>query len=125
MSVWVMPSVNVYENFLKRSQAVARGRRRSKAVGTPWGRTTRFFSPKKTGYSRIFYKVYKGYKMGLTARFFFGEKRVVRPRPGYQDDPPCMYPPSVQCGSPLPRKAPFEKKKQSKRMTYKIKCWMT
>ena len=29
MSVWVMPSViDVYENFLKRSQAVAGGRRR-------------------------------------------------------------------------------------------------
>ena len=29
MSVWVMPSaIDVYENFLKRSQAVARGRRR-------------------------------------------------------------------------------------------------
>ena len=25
MSVWVMPSVDVYENFLKRSQAVAGG----------------------------------------------------------------------------------------------------
>ena len=35
MSVWVMPSVDVYENFLKRSQAVAGGRRRSQAVGTP------------------------------------------------------------------------------------------
>ena len=31
MSVWVMPSVDVYENFLKRSQAVAGGRRRSQA----------------------------------------------------------------------------------------------
>ena len=30
-----MPSVDVYENFLKRSQAVAGGRRRSQAVGTP------------------------------------------------------------------------------------------
>ena len=28
MSAWVMPSVDVYENFLKRSQAVASGRRR-------------------------------------------------------------------------------------------------
>ena len=28
MSVWVMPSVDVYENFLKRSQAIA-------GVGTP------------------------------------------------------------------------------------------
>ena len=28
MSVWVMPSVDVYKNFLKRSQAVAGGRRR-------------------------------------------------------------------------------------------------
>ena len=38
MSVWVMPSViDVYENFLKRSQAVAGGRRRSQAVGTPKG----------------------------------------------------------------------------------------
>ena len=37
MSVWVMPSVDVYENFLKRSQAVAGGRRRSQAVGTPVG----------------------------------------------------------------------------------------
>ena len=38
MSVWVMPSViDVYENFLKRSQAVAGGRRRSQAVGTPSG----------------------------------------------------------------------------------------
>ena len=35
MSVWVMPFVDVYENFLKRSQAVAGGRRRSQAVGTP------------------------------------------------------------------------------------------
>ena len=36
MSVWVMPSViDVYENFLKRSQAVAGGRTRSQAVGTP------------------------------------------------------------------------------------------
>ena len=35
MSVWVMPSVDVYENFLKRSQAVAGGRRQSQAVGTP------------------------------------------------------------------------------------------
>ena len=35
VSVWVMPSVDVYENFLKRSQAVAGGRRRSQAVGTP------------------------------------------------------------------------------------------
>ena len=35
MSVWVMPSVDVYENFLKESQAVAGGRRRSQAVGTP------------------------------------------------------------------------------------------
>ena len=36
MSVWVMPSViDVYENFLKQSQAVAGGRRRSQAVGTP------------------------------------------------------------------------------------------
>ena len=37
MSVWVMPFVDVYENFLKRSQAVAGGRRRSQAVGTPKG----------------------------------------------------------------------------------------
>ena len=37
MSVWVMPFVDVYENFLKRSQAVAGGRRRSQAVGTPMG----------------------------------------------------------------------------------------
>ena len=28
MSVWVMPFVDVYENFLKRSQAIAGGRRR-------------------------------------------------------------------------------------------------
>ena len=40
MSVWVMPSVDVYENFLKRSQAVAGGRRRSQAVGTPTKRHT-------------------------------------------------------------------------------------
>ena len=40
-SVWVMPSVDVYENFLKRSQAVAGGRRPSQAVGTPmWWPTT-------------------------------------------------------------------------------------
>ena len=35
VSVWVMPFVDVYENFLKRSQAVAGGCRRSQAVGTP------------------------------------------------------------------------------------------
>ena len=35
MSVWVMPFVDVYESFLKRSQAVAGARRRSQAVGTP------------------------------------------------------------------------------------------
>ena len=28
MSEWVMPSVDVYENFLKQSQAVAGGHRR-------------------------------------------------------------------------------------------------
>ena len=36
VSVWVMPSVDVYENFLKQLQAVASGRRRSQAVGTPY-----------------------------------------------------------------------------------------
>ena len=62
---------------------------------------------------------------GFYGPFFFGKKkRVIGPTPGYQDDPPCMNPPSVRRGSPLPSKAPFEKK-QSKRMTYKIKCWMT
>ena len=37
LGTMVMPSVDVYENFLKRSQAVAGGRRRSQAVGTPKG----------------------------------------------------------------------------------------
>ena len=37
MSVWVMPSVDVYKNFLKQSQAVACGRRRSQAVPPPSG----------------------------------------------------------------------------------------
>ena len=37
LGTMVMPSVDVYENFLKRSQAVAGGRRRSQAVGTPLG----------------------------------------------------------------------------------------
>ena len=41
-----MPSVDVYENFLKRSQAVAGGRRRSQAVGTPWGWQTTICDPK-------------------------------------------------------------------------------
>ena len=35
MSVWVMPSVDVYENFLQQSQVVASGCRRWQAVGTP------------------------------------------------------------------------------------------
>ena len=50
MSVWVMPSViDVYENFLKRSQAVAGGRRRSQAVGTPYDTISRHFSTRFSG----------------------------------------------------------------------------
>ena len=45
MSVWVMPSVDVYENFLKRSQAVAGGRRRW--APRYWGREDRDFTKKK------------------------------------------------------------------------------
>ena len=52
---------------------------------------------------------------------FFPIPATAFPPPPLQDDPLCMNPPSVRCGSPLPSKAPFEKK-QSKRMIYKLKC---
>ena len=63
-SVWVMPSVDVYENFLKRSQAVAGRRRR-------WAPPEHFLAKKCEGYgstltSRL------GHGFALVRGIFFG-----------------------------------------------------